>query len=357
MSDNSSQNQNSSKKSRLGRGIGSLLGGGLETTSSVLDEQSTKVDTHPKATPEKSVVQQLANQTVTQPVPMTTQTPQSNSARPPINEESQIWMIPIDRLSPNTQQPRQIFGPEALRDLTASIKEKGILQPIVARRLGEREFQIIAGERRWRAAQAAGLHQVPVILKKVSEQDSLELAIIENIQRENLNPMEEAEAYDRLMIDYSLTQQQVAEKLGKERSTVANTLRLLTLPSEIKEMMRKNDLSAGHAKALLSLDDPNQQIGIARQILSEKLSVRATEKRVAQAKAEARGVVESVPNKSVDPQVSSRLITGLSSELQKLIGSKVTIDYAESKGKLSLHFYSDDQLTQFVEKIRKAWEK
>jgi ParB family chromosome partitioning protein len=268
-------------------------------------------------------------------------------------------MLPIDRLKPNTQQPRQIFTPEGLRDLTASIKEKGILQPIVARRLNEREFEIIAGERRWRSAQAAGLHEVPVILKKVSEQDSLELAIIENIQRENFNPMEEAEAYEHLMAEYSLTQQQVADKLGKDRSTVANLVRLLSLPPELKLMVRNNELSAGHAKVILGVEGKQTQLAIARQVIEEKLSVRGTEKLVAQAKENARQ--ENSPAGSVNTQVnvSQRAVDSLAAELQKLIGTKVAIDYdsVSKKGKMSIHFYSDDQLNQLVQKFRKAWEK
>jgi ParB family chromosome partitioning protein len=337
------------KKKGLGRGMGSLLGGGLGgmDTGSAPAHVSILQDEAPAAQ-HTQVIQAV--------VPAATAEAAKAPSRP-INEESQIWMIPIDRLAPNTQQPRQIFTAEGLRDLTSSIKEKGILQPIVARRMSEREFEIIAGERRWRAAQAAGLHEVPVILKKVTEQDSLELAIIENIQRENLNPMEEAEAFDHLMLTYQLTQQQVAEKLGKERSTVANTLRLLVLPGEVKEMLRKNDLSAGHAKVLLGVENPQTQVAIARQVLNEKLSVRATEKLVAKAKSDARAEGEQKAGPAINVDVSKRLIDGLSSELQKLIGTKITIDYAESKGKLAIHFYSDEQLTQVVEKLRKAWEK
>ncbi len=150
-----------------------------------------------------------------------------------IPENARIWTIPVEKLVANTQQPRQIFEDSALKELSASIREKGILQPITARRLNEREFEIIAGERRWRAAQLAGLKEVPVILKTVSEQDSLELAILENIQRADLNPMEESEAYENLMKTYGLTQAQVADRLGKERASVANALRLLALPSEV----------------------------------------------------------------------------------------------------------------------------
>lgn len=314
------------KKQSLGRGLGSLLSGAADAP--VRGAPSTP----PHAT-------SLSD---------TKETPQ-------ILEENQIWKLPIDRLIPNKQQPRQVFSQEALKDLAASIKEKGVLQPIVARRAGEREFEIIAGERRWRAAQAAGLHEVPVILKKVTEQDSLELAIIENIQRENFNPMEEAEAYEHLLSRYGLTQQQVADKLGKERSSVANSLRMLALSAEIKEMVRSADLSPGHAKVLLALSDPDAQLSIAKEIVREKLSVRAAERLVAKARSsEKKGLTTPAP---LDLDVPRRLIEGLSQELQKLVGTKVAIDYSEGKGKLQIHFYSDDQLTQIIEKIRGAWEK
>lgn len=439
MADKTNQSSNSSKKGRLGRGLGSLLGGGGEgggldvtgasaagivspaatmqpatsaassaaaalsqtpasittsaaTTASTvlplsksasevstqtLPSQKSQAATH--QLPTQNTVDQkktgssvttaksasptpMATPAVIHPVPTQNTQPKSVDIPPtssrPITDENQVWTIAIDKLKPNTQQPRQIFTPEALRDLTASVKEKGILMPIVARRLNEREFEIIAGERRWRAAQAAGLHEVPVILRKVSEQDSLELAIIENIQRENLNPLEEAEAYDRLITDYSLTQQQVADKLGKERSGIANSLRLLMLPKEVKELLQKNEISAGHAKVLLGVVNPQKQIAIARQIAAEKLSVRATEKLVAKAKMDAReGALEAKADSNANLSKNKRMIEGLSAELQKLIGTKVVIDYADSKGKLGIHFYTDEQLNQVVEKIRKAWEK
>ncbi len=335
------------KKGSLGRGLGSLLGGSPADLST--------------PEPAKPTVAPAAAAAPTAPANVSTQAavpaPVVEAPRPVIADEAQIWTIPIDRLVPNTQQPRQIFSPEALKDLTASIKEKGILQPIVARRLGERQFEIIAGERRWRSAQLAGLHEVPVILKKVSQQDSLELAIIENIQRENLNPMEEAEAYDNLMSDYSLTQQQVADKMGKDRSSIANILRLLVLPAEVKLMIRHNELSAGHAKVLLGLDQADKQIALAQKIIEEKLSVRATEKLVAKEKEDARAVPKPGTPANINVDVSRRLIDSLSGELQKLIGTKVSIDYANKKGKLQVHFYSDEQLSSIVEKMRRAWEK
>ena len=349
MSNSPNQSSNTKKPTRLGRGLGSLLGGadlGSPSNAFASDDFPTEVTHRSKSARGAGAEAAARPATVSLPV---------YAAPPPIAEESQIWTIAVDRLSPNTQQPRQIFTPEGLKDLTASIKEKGILQPIVARRLSEHRFEIIAGERRWRAAQAAGLHEVPVILKKVSEQDSLEYAIIENIQRENLNPMEEADAFEMLMHQYHLTQQEVADKLGKERSSVANTLRLLALAPEVKVYVRNNELSAGHAKVLLAVEGAESQIDLAKEVVAQKLSVRATEKLVAKAKSMKREA--ALGHGALNLDVPQRLVEGLSTELQKLLGTKVTIDYSDSKGKLSIHFYSDDQLTQVVEKLREAWEK
>ena len=338
MSENTQQSQNNIKKSRLGRGLGSLLGEAAQPAPLATSPLNSQIDKEEmRATPPNIREAAIRVETVA-----------------PIAEEKQIWTVAIDRLTPNTQQPRQVFTGEALSELAASIKEKGILQPITARRLSENQFEIIAGERRWRAAQIAGLHEVPVILKKVTEQDSLELAIIENIQRENLNSMEEAEAFDHLMTTYSMTQQQMADKLGKDRSSIANTLRLLGLQPELKVMLRNNLLSSGHAKVLLGIDSAPLQISIAKQVVSKKLSVRATEKLVATSKVAAQ---TSQAEKAMDVDVPQRLIDGLSQELQKLLGTKVSIDYTAGKGKLSIHFYSDEQLTQIVEKVRRAWEK
>lgn len=390
MPEKSNPSQGAGKKARLGRGLGSLLGGspdlGNDNEVKTMTSQTPVKAPPPQMNPQTAasaapLVQQqkAAPTTVTtqktaqmnsQPKEVVTtqgsvqQSPQAASqtaaaATPPpkaINDEAQIWTIPIDRIVANTQQPRQIFTADALRDLTASIKEHGILQPITARRLGERQFEIIAGERRWRAAQAAGLHEVPVILKKVSEQVSLELAIIENIQRENLNPMDEAEAIDQLAHTYKLTQQQVADKLGKERSSIANSMRLLSLSREIRELVRTTELSAGHAKVLLGVENAETQLSIAKKVIADKLSVRATEKLVANAKTEARGGAGTASG-GMNVDVSKRLIDGLSNELQKLVGTKVAIDYAGGKGKMTVHFYSDDQLTAIVEKFRKSWEK
>ncbi len=316
------------KKARLGRGIGSLLGGADI-------EESQPATKTPVSAPNSSSA--------------------AAQALSVLDETQKIWSVGIERIVPNARQPRKVFNPDDLKDLSASIKEKGILQPIVARRTTDGKFEIIAGERRWRAAQTAGLREVPVILKKIADQDSFEFAIIENIQRSDLNPMEEADAYDRLMRDFNLTQQQVADKVGKERATVANALRLLALPSELKAMVSGGVISAGHAKVLLSLESTAEQVRLAKIVAGEKLSVRATERLVAKTRSAPTGASSGHSKLNVD--VSKRLIDGLSTELQKLLGTKVAIDYSNSKGKISISFYSDEELSQTVEKLRKAWQK
>ena len=349
------KHENQNKKGRLGRGLGSLLGGATGADES---DQSVELSPPPRSEVSLESLKAGAGATIAgESVPSASHLTSTTTVQAPkIPEEAQIWKIQVDRLRPNSQQPRQVFQAEALKELTASIKEKGILQPIVARRIDERTFEIIAGERRWRAAQAAGLHEVPVILKKVSEQDSLELAIIENIQRENLNPLEESEAYDRLMLDYSLTQQQVADKVGKDRVTVANSLRLLMLPREVKDMLRKGEISSGHAKVILSVENPLDQIMLAKRAVSEKLSVRATEKLVAQIKNPSLN--NATVAKSDDrANLSDRLANELAAELQKLLGTKVGIDYARGKGRLSLHFYSDEELNSLADKIRSGCKR
>ncbi len=347
MSENNPTSPNSSpKKARLGRGLGSLFG---EDITADLDGRHAGTSFGDSG---------IENKTGSAGSVGATNSSVDSRPAKPIDEQSQIWQVPIDRLEPNTQQPRQHFAQEALQDLTASIRAKGILQPIVARRRNERTFEIIAGERRWRAAQLAGLHEVPVILRKVDEQDSLELAIIENIQRQDLNAIEEAEAYDRLQNQYKLTQQEIANKVGKERATVANALRLLVLPAELKDMVKTTELSAGHAKAILALEDPKEQVRIGKKIAAEKLSVRATEQLIQQVKRAARNFSSGNPQEpNPAGEVAKRLATNLAADLQKLIGTKVTIEYADSKGKLSIHFYSDEELNQLNENLRKAWQK
>jgi ParB family transcriptional regulator, chromosome partitioning protein len=321
-------NESTNKKQRLGRGLGSLLGGASSSLSG------------PAPTPQ---IPAPPAKVTTQPLPLATQ------VTSPVPAEARIWQIAVDKLTPSEFQPRSHFEKEKLEELAASIKQNGILQPIVARKLPNAKFEIIAGERRWRAAQIAGLHEVPVILKTLENQEALEIAIIENIQREDLNPIEEAEAYQRLAQEFHLTQQQVAEKVGKDRATVANAMRLLALPLQVREMVTQAQISAGHAKVLLSLANPATQIEMAKKIAQQKISVRQLEKLVA---AEAAGKGKEIEVMTTEQGVTQRLIASLAEELQKSLGTKVSIDYFNSKGRIAIQFYSDEELTQIVDRLK-----
>jgi ParB family chromosome partitioning protein len=340
MSDLSSDSQNKSKKQGLGRGLGSLLGGG---SGSMTDfNQPTKAPAQTPAPPAPAPVSNLTIQT-TQP-----------AIRPEVPPEMRIWQVSIDKLVSGEYQPRQTFEKERLEELAQSIRESGILQPVVAKKLENGKFEIIAGERRWRAAQLAGLHTVPVILKTLSQQKTLEMALIENIQREDLNAIEEAEAYQRLMTEFNLTQQQMSEKLGKDRATIANSVRLLNLPKLIQTMLVEKRLSPGHAKLLVSVSDLTKQLDLAKQVERDKLSVRQLEKLVSQ---KSTAVVAIPEASALGSGVTQRLIAGLGEELQKMLGTKVGIDYAQGKGKIAIHFYSDEELTDIVEKIKSGCQK
>ncbi len=332
-------NENTNKKQRLGRGLGSLLG----------NNDNLNITEMPGPNPghinrQNPITTNLAGQPAVKPTVLNTQ-----DIQPAVPPEARVWQVGIEKLVASEFQPRSHFEKEKLEELAQSIKQNGILQPIVARKLASGRFEIIAGERRWRASQIAGLKEVPVILKALSDQSALELAIVENIQREDLNAIEEAEAYQRLATEFKLTQQQVAEKVGKERATVANSMRLLMLAMPIREMLVKNEISAGHAKVLLSLTNLEKQIEIAKRIPQQKLSVRQLEKIVASEVVEKAGAKK---DQMPESNVTQRLISGLAEELQKILGTKVSIDYLNSKGKISVHFYSDEELTQLVDKLK-----
>ncbi len=338
MSENQDLSRKSSKKPALGRGLGSLLG-----------EASREV----KPTAE-AVVEKLSGNQDPALSQAFIETSTKDKAPSKVADHLRIWKIDIAKLKPNKRQPRQVFASEPLKELSQSVREKGILQPIVARPLMDGQFEIIAGERRWRAAQAAGLHEVPVILKSTPDQEALELALIENIQRENLNPIEEAEAYQHLMQTYAMTQQQLADKMGKDRATIANTLRLLALGKATRDLVARGQLSMGHAKVLLAVTDPHQQKQLAEKILSKKWSVRELEREVANL---LKPQTSSVESNGAAAELSSKLVAGLSEELQKLLGTKVGIDYDKGRGKIAIHFYSDDELNGLVERLRESWRK
>lgn len=250
----------------------------------------------------------------------------------------EVIYLDINRIFPGEQQPRRTFRDEPLKELAASIKEKGVLQPVIVSRVGDGTFRLVTGERRWRATALAGLKKIPALIKNVASRDSLEIALIENIQREDLNPIETAEAFSRLITDFNLTQEDLSDKVGKDRATIANYLRLLKLPEEIKTLIYNGSLSTGHAKAILAVDGKVNQIEVARKIIKRGLSVRETE--VLSGKISRPPKVN--PNK--DPQISS-----LEEKLIKSLGTKVRILNKGKKGKIEIEYYSLDELDRLLE--------
>ena len=254
------------------------------------------------------------------------------------------FVCPVEELRPHHQQPRKTFNDEKMAELVASIREKGVIQPLVVRHAGD-HYQIIAGERRWRAAQKAGLKDVPVVIQDVSEDWALEMALIENIQREDLNPIEEAEAYRNLMKTFDLSQEEVARRVGRERPTVANALRLLRLPEAIQDDVVSARLSMGHARALLALDNAARIKDARDQILRKQLSVRQTETLIKKLRG---GAQKSAPRKpKVDPE-----LTDLAARLQRSLGTKVTIlpqARGGKGGKIEINYYSAEELERLLD--------
>jgi len=255
--------------------------------------------------------------------------------------ESDQREIDIDLLEPNRFQPRQVFLEAKLEELAQSIRVHGFIQPIVVRRAGER-YQIIAGERRWRAAQRLGLSRVPAAIRSISDGSLLEVSLIENIQRENLNPIEEAKAYHRLSHEFELTQEEVAQRTGKDRSTVANFLRLLKLPEEVQQMVLDDQLSMGHARAILAMEGANEQRRLAEQTVKFGWSVRQVENMVAVSKAPVR----PKEKKRVDPNVRAATET-----LERSLGTRVRIVEKGKKGRIEIEYYSQEELQRLYERL------
>lgn len=247
----------------------------------------------------------------------------------------------IDLIRPNRYQPRQQFADEELGELRNSIKEQGILQPLLIRK-DENGYELIAGERRLRAAKLAGLSQVPVVIKKISDSQLLEMSIVENIQRENFNPIEEADAYHRLIAEFNLTQDQAANRVGKSRSAVANFLRLRQLPDPIKDSIRKGSLSMGHARALLGITAADQQLTTWRAVVAKSLSVRQTEALIRRLKSEKRR------SKVTAGTSEDRYFSDLAQELSRHFGTKVLIRKSGQRGKVEIEFYSNDDLDRLI---------
>ena len=295
------------KKGGLGKGLDSLIPSGAPKNKKNITEE--------KKQPVK-VVEKVVEKIVEKPVEM---------------------KMKITEVEPNREQPRKNFDEDALLELSDSIKQFGVLQPLLVRKRKD-YYEIIAGERRWRAAKLAGVKEVPVIEKEYTDQEILEIGLIENIQRENLNPIEEAIAYKRLLEEFKLKQDEVAERVSKSRTAVTNSMRLLKLSDKVQQMIIDDMISTGHARALLAIDDPELQYTLANKIFDEKLSVRETEKLVKEIKNPKKP-------KEKKPVANSFIYQDLEEKMKSVFGTKVSIaSKGKGKGKIEIEYYSDDEL-------------
>jgi ParB family chromosome partitioning protein len=271
-----------------------------------------------------------------------------SSPEPGVAEESResVRRVPLTRVQPCPFQPRKDFPPETLRELADSIREQGIVQPLIVRERNG-HLELIAGERRWRAAQLVGLAEVPVIVRQADDRAVLELALIENLQRENLNPIEEAQGYAQLIEQFSLKQEEVAVKVGKNRATVTNALRLLKLAAPIQSHVREGRLSVGHAKVILGLLSEKQQRNAAERILKEGLNVRQTEALVSRLQAQETGSFSKPPARAMTPRDTH--VADLENKLRERLGTKVQLRYSEGKGTLEVAFFSDAEFERILE--------
>jgi len=271
----------------------------------------------------------------------------SNPEKSNLASGKTITQMEVSSISPNPHQPRKSFNDEALKELAASIKQFGVAQPLLVRK-SKKGYELIAGERRLRAAKKAGFKQVPVIIREISNEESVELAIVENIQREDLSALDEAEAYEDLKKEFNLTQDQIAEKVSKSRSAVANILRLNDLPTYIKNAIRKDELTAGHARALVSISDPAKQKEIFQKLISQDLNVREAEKLLQELKAPK--IAKKYKSKATTPVFE---LSEVSSQISSLLGTKVSLHGTEEKGYINIHYFSKEDLERIVEIILK----
>lgn len=269
-----------------------------------------------------------------------------NSKMNELNEKTQetgVFEVDIDKIEPNKNQPRKIFEENALEELAESIKEHGVIQPIILKKINS-GYEIIAGERRWRASKIAGIKKIPAVVKNIDDLKAFETALVENLQREGLNPMEEAKSYKRLIEEFSLSQEEAAKKVGKSRSVVANVMRLLNLDERVQIFISENKLSNGHGRALLGISDNNIQFETAEKIIQEELSVRETEKLV-------KKITEN-NNKDKKEKREIKFNTNnykyIENDLKSIFGTKVKLSNNKNKGKIEIEYYSDDDLDRLI---------
>lgn len=265
------------------------------------------------------------------------------------DKNERIANINISLIKPNENQPRKEFDEESLLELSQSIKTYGIIQPIIVRKL-EKTYEIVAGERRWRASKKAGLREIPCIIKNMEELDSIKIALIENLQRQDLNPIEEAEAFEELMKNHGFTQEEVAKVVGKSRSYIANTIRLLKLDENTINHIEEGRISSGHGRALLSIDNPNERENITKEIIDKKLNVRDTEKMAKEIK-EVKKEKTSMDNVFSNTFLEDTIISDAEERLMQHFGTKVQISKGKNKGKIEIEYYGDEDLNRILEII------
>lgn len=310
-------------KPALGRGLGALLGGASAVA---------------KPAPAGPLPVNTESTNTTLPGAAVPPVAGASSAAPTPGARDLVRRIPVSQVKPCAFQPRKVFSAEALQELADSIKEQGIVQPLIVRMQGG-QYELIAGERRWRAAQLVGLTDVPVIVREADDRTVLEMALIENLQRENLNAIEEALGFSQLIQQFHLTQEAAAAKVGKSRTVVANALRLLKLPGDVQELIRGGRLSVGHAKVILGLTHPLQQSQAAERVIKEDLNVRQTEGLVA--RFTAKGPARRAANAAAPTDAQ---IANLENKIRERLGTKVALHYKNGKGKLEVCFFSEAEL-------------
>lgn len=331
----------------LGRGLDSMFPRYTQTDDAAGEKDTGKVEekSRPKKTEQKKPEQKKDNTSASS---QSVKSSSTDRVQKEEGSENGPIMVKISRVEPNRDQPRKNFNEDALQELAESIKQVGIIQPLVVQKR-EDYYEIIAGERRWRAARMAGLKEVPVVVKELTDKEILEISLIENIQRENLNPIEEAKAYKRLLEEFNLTQDELAERVSKSRTAITNTMRLLKLSEKVQEMLVADMISAGHARALISLEDPEQQLIAANRVFDEKLSVRDTERMVkALLQPPAPKKEKQKPDEALE-----LIYHDMEDRMRAVLGTKVTVNYSSSeKGKLEIEYYSSEELERIYDLIR-----
>ena len=304
-------------KKGLGKGLGAIFG------EDVVKENKEETEKKAKAKAEAKAAEEM-------------------------DEKGRILMLKLDLVQPNKEQPRKTFDEEKINELAESIKNYGVLQPLLVQK-NDSFYEIIAGERRWRAAKAAGLKEVPAVLKEYSKQEAMEISLIENVQRADLNPIEEALGYKQLIDEFGLTQEEIAVRVAKSRTVITNTMRLLKLDEQIQNMLVQGVITSGHARALLSLEDIQMQLKAAKEILDKKLSVRETERLVKRLQKEASG--EKKEEKKKD-ETLALIYQDLEDRMKSVMGTKVSIQNKDkNKGRIEIEYYSEAELERIVEMI------